>query len=94
MFQPWPNKYNKVTMDKYCFILFFINTKYFDNIWYNTVVMSMYYLEKKKEKKKKGRIKKNVKSLYNMCKGIWWNKSLIISSISIKINNTVVMSMY
>ena len=56
--------------------------------------MSMYYLEKKKEKKKKGRIKKNVKSLYNMCKGIWWNKSLIISSISIKINNTVVMSMY
>jgi hypothetical protein len=82
MFQPWPNKYNKVTMDKYCFILFFINKKYFDNIWYNTVVMLS-------RKKKKGRIKKNVKSLYNMCKGIWWNKSLIISSISIKIKSVL-----
>ena len=51
--------------------------------------MSMYYLEKKKEKKKKGRIKKNVKSLYNMCKGIWWNKSLIINSISIKIKSVL-----
>jgi hypothetical protein len=58
MFQPWPNKYNKVTMDKYCFILFFINKKYFDNIWYNTVVMSMYYLEKKKKKRRREELKR------------------------------------